>query len=419
MNRQLQIREAVMSILCQPLSVQYSRLWHLTADEWQSLLHWLDISGLALYFLDRLFELQLTHLLPQAVMSRLEQNLADNSARMRAMIKESSAIHRAFQGARLSYVTLKGFSLWPDSVPKLELRSQLDLDFLVASKDVETARHLLEARGYRLRAISGRSWEFKTDASPGASLKNLYKEVPSRCVELHVAWETAGRSALLARAECQCFYGIFTPVLSPPDLLLGQGLHLYKHVCSEFSRAAHLLEFRRNVVTHYQDLKFWSRVKAVAEEQPGSAVALGVVILLISQVMGEFAPQALTSWTVPGVPAAARLWIDLYGYRSVFASFPGNKLYLLLQRELATAGVPSRRPLRRALIPLRLPPSISPAAASDSFAIRLRRYRVQFAFVCFRLRFHLVHGAGYAWESLRWRQRMRKRQSSDNLLTCS
>ena len=43
------------------------------------------------------------------------------------------------------------------------------------------------------------------------------------------------------------------PVLSPVDLFLGQGLHAYKHVCSEFSRVAHLLEFRRHVLARRDD----------------------------------------------------------------------------------------------------------------------------------------------------------------------
>ena len=334
------------------------------------------------------------------------------------MINESSAIHCAFQRARISYSTAKGFSLWPDSVPKLELRSQLDLDFLVAAKDIQRARHLLETRGYRLRAISGRSLEFKTDAVPGTSLKDLYKDSPHRCVELHVEPEMRGRSSLLERVVCQYFHGVRVPVLSPADLLLGQGLHVYKHVCSEFARAAHLLEFRRNIIAHYDDAHFWRELQSAAEGLPGSPVALGVAILLITRVMGEFAPEALTDWAVSRVPAGARLWIDVYGTRSVFADLPGNKLYLLLEKELVSSGVPSRRPVRRALVPLRLPPSISPATAGDSFPIRLRRFRVQLKYIYFRLRFHIVAGVGYVWEALRWQQRIRKRQTGDNLLTC-
>jgi Uncharacterised nucleotidyltransferase len=409
--KQLQAREAVLLIFCDPLPEQYARLWHLSDNEWQQLLRWLDTSGLALYFLDRVLELQLNDLLPRAVMARLQQNLIDNTERLRGMVDESIEIQREFQSANLPYAILKGFSFWPHSVPKLQLRSQLDLDFLLPENGTAQARQVLERRGYRLHAISGRSWEFKTHHIPEASLKDLYKNVPHRCVELHVETDTNSDSSLLNRTVKRRFHGICMPALSPADLLLGQGLHLFKHVCSDFSRAAHLLEFRRHVLAHREDDAFWRELQDLAGKNPRAPLALGVVTLLITHVMGDFAPAALTHWTVDRLPDSARLWIELYGRRSVFASFPGSKLYLLLQRELVVS-VPAKRTLRRALLPLRLPPSISPASANDNFSERLRRHRMQFRFVCFRLRFHVVEGARYMWELLHWRHRMDLRARS-------
>ncbi len=407
--RKLQAREAVLLIFCDPLPEQYARLWHLSDNEWQQLLHWLDTSGLALYFLDRVLELQLNDLLPRAVMARLQQNLIDNTERLRGMVDESIEIQREFQSSNLSYALLKGFSFWPHSVPKLQLRSQLDLDFLVAENSASQARQILERRGYRLHLVSGNSWEFKTGQIPQASLKDLYKNGPHRCVELHVETNANADSSLLARTVKRRFHGICMPVLSPADLFLGQGLHAFKHVCSDYSRTAHLLEFRRHVVAHRDDHAFWSELQSLAAKNPSASVALGVVTLLITHTMGEFAPAPLTRWTVDRLPDSARLWIDLYGRRSVFASFPGSKLYLLLQRELAHLGVPGKRTLWRALLPLRLPPPISPAAANDPLPMRLRRYWLQSRFVCFRLRFHVVEGAHYLWELSRWRRHMKVR----------
>jgi hypothetical protein len=407
--KQFQAREAVLLIFCDPLPEQYARLWHLSDHEWQQLLRWLDTSGLALYFLDRVLELQLNDLLPRAVMARLQQNLIDNTERLRGMVDESIEIQREFQNANLSYAILKGFSYWPHSVPKLQLRSQLDLDFLVAEDSLSRARQILERRGYRLHLVSGRSWEFKTDHIPQDSLKDLYKNLPSRCVELHVETNTSDGSSLLARTVKRRFHGICMPALSPADLLLGQGLHLFKHVCSDFSRAAHLLEFRRHVLAHLEDDAFWRELQSLGEDNPRASMALGVVTQLITHVMGDFAPASLTRWTVDRLPDSARLWIELYGSRSVFTSFPGSKLYLLLQRELVPVGIPAKRTLRRALLPLRLPPPVSPASANDTLPVRLRRYRVQLRFVCFRLRYHVVEGARYLWELFRWRQYMNSR----------
>ena len=83
------MREAVLLTICDPLPEQFSRLENLSEKDWQKLLHWLDISGLALYFLDRMVELQMCSMLPAAVLARLQRNLQDNIERTRGMIAES------------------------------------------------------------------------------------------------------------------------------------------------------------------------------------------------------------------------------------------------------------------------------------------------------------------------------------------
>jgi hypothetical protein len=405
-SSELRMREAALLIFCDSQPEACSRLWHLSATEWQRLLRWLDTSGLALYFLARVTELNQSDMLPSLVFARLQQNLADNTSRMESMLTEFSAIHREFQRAALRYATLKGFSLWPSSVPSPELRSQLDLDFLIAEESAREARSILERRGYHLRAISGRSWEFKNDEIPIRSLKDLYKDVPFRSVELHTEACVKNDSSLLSRAEMRHFRDIDMPVLSPVDLFLGQGMHAFKHICSEFSRTAHLLEFRRHVIARYGDVAFWSELRARAEEFPRASIELGVITLLITHVMGGFAPASFIRWTVDQLPVCARLWVQLYGTRVVFASFPGNKLYLRLQKELAASGVPAKRSLRKALLPLSLPPLIVHATANESLSMRLRRYRTQIGFILFRLRFHAVEGFRYLRELPRWQQRL-------------
>jgi hypothetical protein len=198
------------------------------------------------------------------------------------------------------------------------------------------------------------------------------------------------------------------PVLSPIDLFLGQGLHAYKHVCSEFSRVAHLLEFRRHVLVRRDDHAFWSELRSAAEGNPRAGLGLGVVTLLITRVMGDFAPEALTDWTLECLPRSARLWVERYGRRAVFGSIPGSKLYLLLQKELETAGVPAKRSLRQILLPVRLPPPVIRAFPNETLTVRLSRYRMQLNFILLRLRFHIVEGLRYAWESHRWQRQINR-----------
>lgn len=394
-------------MLCETWPEQTSKLRHLATGEWQKLLHWLDTSGLALYFLDRVIELQLCDILPLAVLARLQQNLVDNTERILDMVAKSTRIQRKFQETGLSYAMLKGFSLWPNSVPKLELRSQLDLDFLVAERSLPEARRILEEMGYCLCAISGRSWEFKTNHIARGSIEDLYKALPLRTVELHVEFSVHGGSPLLERVERRQFDGISVPMLSPVDLFLGQGTHLYKHVCSEFSRTAHLLEFQRHVLIRREDNAFWTELQSTAAGDPKSILALGVATSLITRVMGDFAPEGLTTWTVRNMPSSARLWVEMYGVRAALGTFPGSKLYLLLERELETSGIPAKRSLRQALLPWKFPPLISPAPADETLKVRIHRYRMQSHFVLFRIRFHIAEGVRYLCESFRWRHRVK------------
>jgi hypothetical protein len=402
-TEELRAREAALLLVCDARYGDCASLDNLSSSQWSRLLQWLDTSGLALYFLDRVIELQQTAMLPSEVLASLHQRLADNIARTASMIAESAELHREFQLANLCYATLKGFSLFPHSVPKPELRSQMDLDFLVAEESAPRARRILEDRGYYLHATSGRSWEFKTLEKPGISLERVYQSRVCSSAELHIEARGDRHVSPLTRVRKVCFRGIRMPVLSPVDLFLGQGLHLFKHICGEFSRLAHWVEFQRHVVARYSDSAFWCGVSALARSNPSAPAALGMVTLLITRVTGDFAPEALTSWTVDCLPAGARRWADVYGENAAFMSFPGNKLYLLLQKELADSGFRAKRPIWRSVMPMQLPPQVLPAVAGETTAARIRRYRMQAWFVSFRLRFHVVHGFSYLRESVRWR----------------
>jgi hypothetical protein len=397
-------REDALLVFCDPLPEKCERLKNLSSKKWQLLLTWLDTSGTALYFIDRLSQLGRLDLLPLAVLARLQENLVDNEKRTKGMIDESKEINRSFQRAGLSYAALKGFSLWPVSVPEPELRSQLDLDFLISAQSAPEARRILETRGYCLKAISGRSWEFKLGQPGKPSLKNLYKPTDHRCVELHLEADDLGQASLLSRTDKLCFHDVCMPVLRPVDLFLGQGIHLYKHVCGEFWRAAHMIEFRRHVLARYHDKDFWQELRQLAEGNLRASVGLGVITLMTSQTMGNFAPEELTSWTVNRLPARIRLWVERYGRHSVMATHPGDKLYLILQQELELAGLTAKRPLRDALLPKGLPPAMSHATANETLLSSLVRHRRQVHFVLLRFRFHLVEGLRYLWESNRWKR---------------
>ena len=98
-SRSWLVREAALLLFCEPVPLQCLRLQNLATREWRSLLRWMDINGLALYFFDRLVGLDLTDWLPPGTLARFKKNLADNVERTRGMIAESIAIQHKIPGS--------------------------------------------------------------------------------------------------------------------------------------------------------------------------------------------------------------------------------------------------------------------------------------------------------------------------------
>jgi hypothetical protein len=405
-SREQRIHEAVLLSFATSAPDQIEQLLQLSPKEWKKLLRWLDVSGLALYLLDRLIQLRLEGGLPKSVADDLQQRMKNNAQRTRGMVDESVAIQSEFQKTDLCYAVMKGISLSPSSVPRPELRHQFDLDYLIAEENAPEARRILERRGYQMYAISGQTWEFKINETPSVSIKDLYKDLPYRAVELHLEADTMGQFSRLDRVQYREMFGIMMPVFSPVDLFLGQAMHAFKDICNAFSRTAHLLEFYRHVLAQREDDVFWRELRVRAEDNRRTCLGIGVVTYLITSIMGNFAPEALTVWTVEVLPPSARLWVDLYGRHAVFGKHPGTKLYLLLQKELEAAGVSAIRPAKKSLWPARLPPSVIRPSIDETLSTRIARYRVQTRFIFSRLCFHLVEGLRYAIESYRWRRHL-------------
>jgi hypothetical protein len=399
LTREQRIREA--ALLC--FSESYSDLFlhTLNAKEWKKLLHWLDVSGLALYFLDRMTEINQRSSLPASVLNRLERSLEENRERTYGLSEESARLQQGFQSAGVSYAVMKGLSLCPESVPGLELRHQFDLDFLIAGSDAPAAKEILGQRGYTLFAISGRSWEFKKGQTPRVGPKDLYRDLPYRGVELHLEVSTPGSPTRLDRRVAREIRGSIMPVLSPVDLFVGQALHASKDIASPFLRSSHLLEFYRHVLARRDDISFWEKLHLHAREDQRACVAIGIATYLAVSVWGNFAPQALTSWTVEQLPPSVRLWLDLYGRAAALQVPPGNKRYLWLRDELAATGNVAGA-LRKALRSVSLPREVIQATPGETFSTRVARHRVQIRFVASRVRFHVMEGIRLLVESRRW-----------------
>jgi hypothetical protein len=403
--------EAVIASFCDSAERSQQRLSALKYRDWMRSYYWLDASGMALYFLDQLQSLGIEGSLPAATLGRLRQNAKDNGARSSSMFAEFRAINRALLQAEVRFCNLKGFTLSPDSCPYPALRCQLDFDLLVDGDHLERCREILAETGYVRTAANRTVWEFKAGLSELARIEDHYKPRPQRSVELHFACapmapHLPSRDERLDRLAWRSWDGEAFPTLSAADQFIGQALHLFAHLRSASTRVSWLLEYRRNLAAHYDERSFWEEVRERVQMHPNAPFAIGLATLLSTRLFGGRAPAQLDHWTLDRLPAAVRLWAEQYGRRAVLADFPGTKLYLLLEDELARTDREWEKQRRSTLLPLRRAPQIASAPASESLSRRLRREYYQIGYVLFRLRFHVVEGLRYVIEARRWKRQL-------------
>lgn len=119
------------------------------AHRWKHNFHWLDASGLALYFLQKLRTLEIKDAVPESVLSQLERRQADNEQRTASLFDEFVRLNTALTGGGLPYANLKGFTYIPDYCPNPSLRYQMDCDFLIEERDATRCCDILRSLATR------------------------------------------------------------------------------------------------------------------------------------------------------------------------------------------------------------------------------------------------------------------------------
>jgi hypothetical protein len=386
-----------------------ARFAEFVLSDWRRILYWLDISGIALYLLDRLSELGLQRCVPEPIVQRFEQDLAENRKRTAALFQEAAAISDKMSRYGVAFALLKGVTLTPESVRDSALRWQVDLDLLVAAGDATAARHVLMSFGYELHAVCGNTMEFTAGQSGSPDIRKIYRVRSQRSLELHMLSTAAGRDGRrtdrLSRVQTRQFCGATIPTLAPADILVQQCMHLFKHLCGEHTRASWVLELWRHVQARREDPGFWKEVERVAALEPRGELGLGAALLLASLVFGEMGQEPLVRTAIEKLPQKVRLWVETYGLRVLLADTAGNKLYLILRQELRSEP-PNQPSTRRLVFPAHLPPAITRGAPGERIVERLLRYRTEIWFAFSRLHFHVVEGLRYAVELSRWQRRV-------------
>jgi hypothetical protein len=376
--------------------------------EWQAILVWLDISGMALYLLDRVRELEIEDSVPVPIRERLLLSLERNRERTTSLLNHAKSVASRFKHGGISFALLKGITLTPDSVPDPALRWQTDLDFLVSETDAKAASEILQSFGYTLHASSGHTMEFRSGSSGKWDLANLYRAGIQRSLELHCLPRCEGSSDRLTRASSRLFDGTEIPALSAADTLVQQALHLMKHLCGEHTRLSWVLEFTRHFRMRQHDHAFWNDVRAIAAAEPQAGLAMAMSLWLAAELFGVNLPSAVDPWTPDQIPDGVLLWLHRYARELLLSDSHASKLYLLLRRQLPNR--PNVKGTARLMIPLCLPARITEPVPGETLADRLTRYQIEAGYSWQRLRFHLFEGLRLGIEALYWEWRMPKVQ---------
>jgi hypothetical protein len=397
--------------------VHRNRLSGFSQREWNNVFNWLDASGLALYFLDRVQTLQIGDALPVRVLQRLQQNAADNRDQTAGLFEEFTRINREFQAACLSYVNYKGFTSVPDACSDAVLRCQFDLDFIVARSDILRCEQILGDLGYLLSGAGPQVREFKAGSSQLPSIRDLYKVKPQRSVDIHIFDSpedngTESQESKLTRRRSKCWNGQELPTLSECDRFIEQTAHLFKHLKSEWTRASWILEYSNFVNFHRDDQALWHDVRRRVMSDPEIGIAVGVVTLLADQCFGiTHIPEILTT-TVRKLDQPVYLWVERYGDRVLFATFPGTKLYLLLREALSNNETKWFHERRKRLLPSSRPPKVTVGSNKRGSIARLQEVKTETSYLIFRLRFHVTQGLAYVIEASRWKRSIASLQDS-------
>jgi hypothetical protein len=305
----------------------------------------------------------------------------------------------------LRYVNLKGFTLVPDACFDGALRSQFDLDFALLRSDVSRCEEILKRHGYWLSGAGANVREYKTGSRQLPLVRNLYKANSQSCLEIHVV-DTIGRNAdsggKLLRTQQRSFDGLALPVLSDGDRFVAQALHLFKHLRGEWTRISWLLEYASFVAFHRDNNVLWQEVGKIGAADSEVRIALGATTLLASRMFGLATVPSVLAWSVESLPATVRLWIERYGVKALMASFPGTKLYLLLQHVLDGHKASTLRTTCRKLLPFHRSQRIFSSFAGERWPQRIGNGLTQFRYSCFRLWFHSIGGFSYLVETQRW-----------------
>lgn len=326
-----------------------------SARHWERVQLWLDDSGMAFYFLQKLNETNFTAIVPRSVLSRLKRNFASNQVRIDSMACRFNEINQRFNAAGVRYEVVKGFSLVPEFCPSASLRYQADFDYLVPSESLPTAQRVLTDAGY-IPKKSRSSKEFIFVSPGGKAVRGdaQYSPRAAHAVELHTdIWDSemhglqpVPKLFSADQAKMHLWNGFSFPAQTEEDAFLLQVLHACRHLFTQWIRVSNLFEIAYFLNRRCSDTDFWNRVENRAGENAIVREFTVIAAELASRLFATRLPSVVLDWRA-GIRRQSRVWLEYYARDWALCALPAyefslaprTKLVLFLQQQYRSSRV--------------------------------------------------------------------------------
>jgi hypothetical protein len=378
----------------------------------RNFLRWLDQSGLALPFFDRLQQLEGAGQLSAEWQVALQERLARNIARTQDMFAEFQRLGAAFRSCGVAVAALKGFTLAPDFCEHAHLRHQVDFDFLVHPSRARAAAEALQSCGYSTDCLneSGETC-FRTPLQhiPSAS-DDLYALQHQRQVDLHISiWEPCSWLPLevpddsLENVQVQNILGAEVPALPLEDKFLLQVLHAFRHSFRSWVRVSWLLEIARCVELHRDDTALWSRVMKRAGSAPQMKRIFIFVLGLAERLFHCSTPPPVRSWMARASTPSLAAWLDHFSVNWAIADWPGSLENIFLAAEFIPNANLRRQYWRSRLFPKKASTSLGVrSSATQKQWLQWQAARLEY--VSHRTAMHMKELMALPFQQMRWRR---------------
>jgi hypothetical protein len=271
------------------------------------------------------------------VRSRIDRNLAGNSARYQRLIAAQSQITAALSSRSIDYVVMKGLSQWPYYADDTRHRHQYDIDIYVPPGSISAATDAARSLGYARVAeldpgadhlpimIRKTGWTWRND---------YYDPQMPPSLELHfrfwnpegIRFDAGDVAQFWRRRVARNISGLIFPALDPVDGLSYSALHLIRHLLGGDLRWKHVYEIAHFLERSAGDDAFWSRWNETGLHS--CRIIEGIAFRLATEWF-HCKPHPAAQDAISQLPSSVRRWFALFASSApAIDSTDKNELWL-------------------------------------------------------------------------------------------